>query len=55
MRILLELKPLSTRDPHEVVGGILFSQLLTLYITPVIYAYLEALRRKIGGKLNADS
>jgi HAE1 family hydrophobic/amphiphilic exporter-1 len=33
-----------------VVGGLLFSQLITLYLTPVVYTYMEALSERRTGK-----
>jgi HAE1 family hydrophobic/amphiphilic exporter-1 len=33
-----------------VVGGLAFSQLVTLYVTPVIYTYLDALSSRLGKK-----
>ena len=31
-----------------IVGGLLFSQVLTLYLTPVFYTYMEAWRQRLG-------
>jgi HAE1 family hydrophobic/amphiphilic exporter-1 len=31
-----------------VVGGLLFSQLITLYVTPVFYTYFDSLQRRVG-------
>jgi len=31
-----------------VVGGLLFSQILTLYATPVVYVYLERFQEWLG-------
>jgi HAE1 family hydrophobic/amphiphilic exporter-1 len=34
-----------------VVGGLLLSQLLTLYITPVVYLYLDRIDRQLKRRL----
>jgi HAE1 family hydrophobic/amphiphilic exporter-1 len=31
-----------------IVGGLVFSQILTLYVTPVFYIYMETWRKKLG-------
>ena len=36
-----------------VVGGLLVSQLLTLYITPVYYVYIEQARLWLAGRRRA--
>ncbi len=36
-----------------VVGGLAFSQIITLYITPVIYTYLDALQKRLGRRKQA--
>ncbi|MDA8088696.1 MAG: efflux RND transporter permease subunit [Nitrospiraceae bacterium] len=34
-----------------VVGGLIFSQLITLYVTPVIYIYMDKFQVKLGKRL----
>jgi HAE1 family hydrophobic/amphiphilic exporter-1 len=36
-----------------VVGGLLFSQFLTLFITPVFYTYMESFQEKVSARLAA--
>ena len=32
-----------------IVGGLIFSQMLTLYTTPVVYLYLDRITRRLSG------
>jgi len=34
-----------------VVGGLAFSQIITLYVTPVFYTYLDAAQTRVRGLL----
>jgi Cu/Ag efflux pump CusA len=36
-----------------VVGGLAFSQLITLYVTPVVYTYLDAFQQWLGRRKHA--
>jgi HAE1 family hydrophobic/amphiphilic exporter-1 len=37
-----------------VVGGLLFSQTLTLFVTPVFYVYMDKLRKKPSGEVPSE-
>jgi HAE1 family hydrophobic/amphiphilic exporter-1 len=36
-----------------VVGGLFFSQIITLYITPVVYTYMDAFQKRLSRKREA--
>ena len=35
---------------YAIVGGLMLSQLLTLYSTPIVYLYLDRLKRRFGAR-----
>jgi HAE1 family hydrophobic/amphiphilic exporter-1 len=35
-----------------IIGGLIVSQILTLYLTPILYLYLEKLREKLHQRNN---
>jgi len=37
-----------------VVGGLIFSQLLTLYITPVVYTYMDAFQERLKTRMRRE-
>jgi hydrophobic/amphiphilic exporter-1 (mainly G- bacteria), HAE1 family len=37
-----------------VVGGLVFSQLLTLYITPVVYTYMDAFQERVKARMRSE-
>ena len=37
-----------------VVGGLIFSQIITLYITPVVYTYLDAWQKRLARRRASD-
>ncbi len=37
-----------------VVGGLVFSQIITLYFTPVVYTYFDALQKRIGRRKRVE-
>ncbi len=40
---------------YAIVGGLLISQLLTLFTTPVVYIYMDRLSDWLGGESKARS
>src|SRR6185295_13510604 len=38
-----------------IVGGLIFSQLLTLYTTPVVYLAFDRLAKRVGVRLKPDT
>ena len=38
-----------------MVGGLFFSQIITLYITPVVYTYMDAFQKRLSRRSEAPA
>jgi multidrug efflux pump len=39
----------------SIIGGLIVSQVLTLYTTPVIYLFMDTMRLKLAGNRHAEA
>ncbi|MGE0198049.1 MAG: efflux RND transporter permease subunit [Simkaniaceae bacterium] len=55
----LEIGDFTAQSPRPlglvIVGGLIISQILTLYFTPIVFTFLEGLRERVNKKRKKDN
>jgi len=47
-RCIVRFRPIMMTTLAALLGGLLISQLIALYLTPIVYLYLDALQTKLS-------